>query len=535
MQFKIGTRRIVDMGSTRKGLLFILFILSLILILVVVYTLNPRGQPDTQKETGLFFVTTTPAPTPTPEDFSSYQQTMKPAFASDIEHTIAKGITRYKIEALLLPESLIPPTNPKILASMWVRYTNTESVLLNQVYFRLFPNTPGYNGSMIVTSVFVDNQIVQTTLLSEDSALFVPLHKALDPGQSVEIVLTYEATLPTITGPGNGLYAYDKSILTLAGFYPTIPVFDDQGWHLEIAPHFADATYTDIALYDVTFTVPAEMVIVTSGNIVQTTSNEEGSKTIHALSGPMRDFFIVMSPTYHHLSREVDGTIVTSYFPAGYEQKGQFVLDVGANALAIFSTLFGPYPYREFDLVAAPVPASLGGVEYPGIIALAERYYSGNDQFMEFVTVHEVAHQWWYGLVGSDQVTHPWLDEALTQYAVVDYYEYQYSPERRSEIINEMFTPFEWQLRNTNGNRPVGSTAADFPELLYYPIVYGKGPLFFEALRNQLGDEAYQASLRTYAQQYRYGVVTPQDLLNTFVQVSGQDVEGLYREWILEE
>ncbi len=89
-----------------------------------------------------------------------------------------------------------------------------------------------------------------------------------------------------------------------------------------------------------------------------------------------------------------------------------------------------------------------------------------------------------------------------------------------------------WQLRNTNTNRPLIGSAVDFSEALYYPVLYGKGPLFFSAVRNQLGDELYFAGLRQYARQHRYGIATPEDLLNTWAQVSGQDLEALYRQWI---
>jgi len=516
-----------------------IWILPLIIALLTTVVCS-FGQSESQP--GQSFVTATPAPTATPyrADLSTYHPVMTPAFSSDIDMMVDTGITLYKIEALLVPESLPPPATPKIIASMTIRYTNTETVLLNQVYFRLFPNTPAYGGSMTVTSVFVECLPVQTLLVSDDSALFVPLHQALEPGQSVIIHLTYETTIPTQVGPGNGLYAYDQEILALAGFYPTIPVFDHNGWHLAVAPHFADATYTDIALYDVTLTVPTGMILATSGTIIETTAQNDGTKTARALSGPMRDFFIVMSPTYMKLSRVVGEVTVNSYFPEDYEIAGEFALDVGANALAIFSDIIGPYPYREFDLAAVPVPSTLGGVEYPGVTALAWRYYldQGNPEtrrFMEFVTAHEVAHQWWYGLVGNDQVTDPWLDEALTQYTTVHYFENRYGPEKRTEMIDQMFSPFYWQLQDTNTNRPVFGSATSFQEALYYPVIYGKGPLFFEAVRNQLGDEAYFASLRQYAQQYRYGLAQPEDLLNLFAQVSGQNVEGLYRQWILTE
>ena len=514
--------------------------LAFFLLLLATIAACSANDSATPTGSGLTYVTVTPippTPSPTPvftRDLSPFYPTLKPGFQTELDAQAALGITRYQIAAQLLPASLTPPADPRLQGTMQVQYTNRETVLLNQIYLRLFPNTVGYGGAMNVSRVIIAGQAVQTTLLANNSALFVPLPRALEPGQTVELSLDYDLQLPTSTGPGSGLLGYDQTILSLAGFYPTIPVFDQQGWHLEEAPHFVDAVYTDVALYEVSLTLPANLVAVTSGSIVQTTPNPDGSQTVRALGGPMRDFFIALSPNYQTLSREQGGTLINSTFLSGYQAQGEAVLEIGINALATFESLFGPYPYREFDLVAVPVPLTLGGVEYPGLIAMAARYYSQDDTFLEFVTVHEVAHQWWYGLVGNDQVTHPWLDEALTQYSVIHYYEAVYGPQRRAEIIAEMFSPFYWQLQNTGGNRPVYGPAAGFDELLYYPVVYGKGPLFFEAVRNRLGDEGYLAALRYYAQTYRYGLATPRDLLQAFEQVGGQSVEDLYQEWIIE-
>ncbi|MEM7030293.1 MAG: M1 family metallopeptidase [Chloroflexota bacterium] len=520
-------------------------LLCLFLILLISFACSTD---DSEPQTNAGFVTVTPRPTSTTApvtDFSLHEQALKPAFATDIDQVVQRGLTHYRIHLTIVPDSLKPSSRPKIQAVMEIRFTNTEPVLLNQVYFRLFPNTPAYGaqadgqgGSMQILDTRLNGEPTDTQMLADNSAMFVPFRRALKPGESNELFIAYEATVPTATGPGNGLYAYDNETLSLSGFYPVIPVFDHNGWHLHIGPVFADSTHTDVALYDITVTNPAQMTLVATGKTMKTTANNDGTVTTHILTGPVRDVYMVLNPFFQSASQEVEGTLVTSYFPPAYRQAGEFALDVGTSALRIYNDIITPYPYREFDLVAVPVPRTLGGVEYPGVIALGQRYYGqiGDQEdrdFMEFVVAHEVAHQWWYGLVGNDQFTYPWLDEALTQYTTIHYYERRYGSGKRAEMINRMFTPLYWQLQDTGGNRPVYGTADEFTEWLYYPVVYGKGPLFFEAVRDQIGDLAYFASLRQYAADYRYGLATPKDLLDTISQTSGQSIDSAYQDWIL--
>ena len=117
---------------------------------------------------------------------------------------------------------------------------------------------------------------------------------------------------------------------------------------------------------------------------------------------------------------------VNSYFLPGDEEGGRKALDWAAEALTIYQREFGAYPYRELDIVETATTA--GGIEYPGLVVVASRLYSDpkRQTFFESATVHEVAHQWWYNVVGNDQVNHPWLDEALTQYATYRYFQGAY-------------------------------------------------------------------------------------------------------------
>lgn len=178
-------------------------------------------------------------------------------------------------------------------------------------------------------------------------------------------------------------------------------------------------------------------------------------------------------------------------------------------------------------------PTQAGGIEYPGLIVIAQQLYSQTGGFFELAIVHETAHQWWYSLVGNDQLDEPWLDEALAQYTSLLYLERRYGSEIAQSELGTKFDTAYQRLRENNSDMPIGLPVAAYTEPLYGAVVYYKGPLFFRALRQQVGDQRFDAILRAYFQAYRYGVAYPQDFLAVAERVSGQELDGLYEEWIL--
>lgn len=469
-----------------------------------------------------------PTPIPTPvvdlQSLSPYQADLRPRFVSDVE--TVPNATRYFIQVTLLPGE-----SPTLTGVERVRYMNTETGPLDALYFRLYPNLPGYGGVMTVERVMLNGALVETTLEAEDSALRVPLEPPLAPGAVVDLTLWFRDTLPTDTSAGYGLFAFADGVYALAGFYPTIPVYNDEGWNVEVAPPYGDATFTDVAFYQVRLTVSADLTLVASGSTLETIDNDDGTRTWVAVGGPMRDFYIAMSADYKVVSEEVDGTLVNSYYRPAQAGGGELALQYAANALRLFSQEFGPYPYSELDVVATPTKA--GGIEYPGAIVVAQGLYDQPDGFFELATAHEVAHQWWYGLVGNDQLDEPWLDESLTNYSAYLYYQGTAGQAQADSIKERVFEAPYHAAQEAGQDRAVAGPVAGFSEGNYGAIVYGKGPLFFDAVRARLGDDAFFASLQAYLKAHRYGVAYPDDLIAAFDDTSGRQIDDLYDFWIL--
>jgi aminopeptidase N len=487
--------------------------------------------------------TATPAP-PTPTaaaqgvsaleldwgNLSSYRQAMRASFRDDVAQFAAA--TRYAIDLDLdLDEA-------SFQGRMRVRYANAEDVPLEQIVFRLLPNTPGFGAGsgqdmLVVSDLAVDGSPVEAQRRLSGSALYLALDAPLAPGDMVEIEMAFEGRLPTDPATGYAQYGYINGVLAMPNFYPLIPVYDDEGWNVELAPTYGDATFSDTALYLVRVTLPGDVVLAASGVEIERQGNEDGTVSILFASGPMRDWTLVASRDYRSTEEEVDGVLVTSYY-LGDEQEdaedGARALDYAVTSLRIYEELFGPYPFNELDVVATPTRA--GGIEYPGLIVVAASLYDQVGGFFELATVHEVAHQWWYSLVGNDQLDEPWLDEALTQYTSMLYYEHRYGEAEAAAVRQNYFQGPYQRLDAEQRDIPIGLPVEAYSPNLYGPIVYGKGPLFFHEIRLLVGEARFERVLQAYYQQFRYGIAYPQDLVETIERISGQQIDALYEEWV---
>lgn len=449
---------------------------------------------------------------------------MLPAFRGDL--TAFAEATRYAIDLTVIPQDALVVGHQRVL------YTNTEDVPLNEVYFRLLANTPSYGSAATMESLVVNGQPAVLTSELENSALRVPLTDPLLPGEQMEFALDFTVHLSTEPDKGYGQLAVSDGVVALANVYPLIPVYDDEEWNVELAPPYGDATYTDTALYQVRCTAPEEMIVAASGSQVNRTDNGDGTATWTFVSGPMRDFNVIMSSDFQVISTMVGDVTVNSYALSGDAAGGQRALEYASDALYVCSTRFGPYPFAEFDVVEVPLSGA-GGVEYPGLVVVDSALYDREHGFFEHATVHEAAHQWWYSVIGNDQVDEPWLDEALTNYSVAVYFEDVYGREAAEAFVQNYFVRNYEGILAAGRDEVVGRSVAEFSAEQYGPIVYIKGPLFFHYLRQQVGDEIFFAILRTYFQRHRYGIATPEGFLAVANEVSGQDVTPLYEKWIL--
>lgn len=439
---------------------------------------------------------------------------MRPGFEGDV--AAFAGLPRYHLRLWADPPRGI------LTGTEQIAFTNRAAAPLAEIALRLYPNFPrdvfgrGGDPRMEVTGAAVAGQPVEARYAAQRTAVLLPLARPLAPGDATTIAVTFTTRLRPA----------DDGAWQLPTSYPMLAVHEFGGWRLDLT-RFADRVYAESALYEAEIDVPADLRLIATGSTVA--AEARGERTLyHVIAGPARQFALAIGD--FAVAQEQAGDVgVNVYTARGSRLDAQQIARVAAAALAVFDRRFGPYPYRELDIHLLPGEHD-GGDEYPGLILLTSD--TQVDAGTRYVAAHEVAHQWWYGVVGNDIDHQPWLDEAFAQYSAIIYAE---------DVAGGATAATDWErevLRRyrgalADGDLPVGRAIDGYPNFnVYYRTVYGKGAVFLRALREDLGDDVFFAALQSYYRRHRYGIATTADVRRAFEEASGRDLAGLFRAWI---
>ena len=421
--------------------------------------------------------------------------------------------------------------------------TNNETTPLDKIILRLFPNAPYYQeGSLEIGTVVLNGSPVQFELGQDDTVLTVILPAALLPEAQADLTLDFTVTVPS--RPDRfGVY---QDVMVLGHWYPELSVYDDEGWHTDPYVPLGDAYYSEASHFTLNLTLPEGVTVAATGIETARRANGDGSLTLTYQSGAARDMAVVLSPVLETISTTVGQTTINSFYLPGDRAGGQQALDVAAGSVQTYSELFGSYPYADLDVVEGYflIDGSPGGMEFSGLVLISSEFYASEGTFTmldmpAMVVSHEVAHQWWYAVIGDDQVDDPWLDEAFAVYSSILYFEAEQGPRAAQvQLIENCTLPYRLVVW-AGGDLPIATSLLDFDNpLTYSAIVYSKGGLFLHQLRKTLGDEQFLDLLQSYYAQFKYRVVRPTDFHAAMMNAANgaaqeKAVTQLYDDWVL--
>jgi len=405
-------------------------------------------------------------------------------------------------------------------------FANMTEETLEELVFNVFPNHT--EDIFLLKSVTTEpteegEEAPQLDYTLNATSLRVSLPSPLEPGGDFVLYLEFSLDLPRMNPYlewSNGSLGYSDRMLAAGNWYPVlVPYREGQGWSAFAFHLVGDPYVTEVADYEVEIVAPSEIVVAGTGE------EQRFGNRWHYTASEARSFAFAASDQYSVLTQEAGHVTVSSYFFSIHERSGADALVGASEALLAYEELFGPYPYSSFRVVEVDFA---GALEFTGLTFLGDDWYGehagGFRSRMISLLAHEVAHQWWYGTVGSDQVREPWLDEALATYSSLLYYE------RMHPELMEWWWDVEVESYRPQGqiDRPV---YAFMDGRTYLNAVYRRGALFFGDLRDRVGDEEFFAFLRDYYERQALKLSTGEEFFAILSRHTAVDVSSLMEEY----
>jgi Peptidase family M1 domain len=412
----------------------------------------------------------------------------------------------------------------------------------------------------------------------QGTTLRVNLREQVLPGKATEVVVGFKGIVPEIDPDETGLTTHvvkqvsaalrgDREIRTprdlnfrcrgvmlLGTAYPVLAVHDGDEWARKLEPSVGDTIFNEAADYEVTITIAPDVVVFTSGAEDEKSGNE---KPVTFSARGLRDFAIIAGRNLRSEQTVVGKTTLRSIFIPEHERIGKRVLAMAQDSLRIFSSKFGPLPFKTLNIAEAPLVAGLGSNEFAGLEVIASAYYVDFDspavrnlpeiireqrpsveESLEWGVAHLVAHEWWGAAVGNNPAREAVLDEAMASWSALLYFREVYGEQKAATVLQDQLQGVYRLYRTFGGedmdaNRPSRDYRNTFQ---YAAVVTTKGALMFVQLQRLLGEEKLLAALRSYYRANLLEIAELDDLRGALIAEAPieqrRDVARAFNRWL---
>lgn len=428
-----------------------------------------------------------------------------------------------------------------------VNYYNNDPINITQIPFHLFLSGMQYQSRVGYITILDVTTITEpkTSLSFEPNyvaqLLWVNLDSKLEPYQRTSFEIEFYSVIPDGAYDRANSYGSNSSesrIYKFTSFYPMPCVYDRfDGWNTDPYLDSCDPFYHDMAYYNFTIEAPNGVIITATGELIE--QKNKGASTVYNFDSkhPVREVTFAASRFYQIQSTIIDNVNISTYYlPKSSYLWENDALDYAVKAFDLFNDTFGFYPYSTLNIVEEYAPYL--GMEYPLQVYISEAidHYvytvSQKEQILEKVIVHEIAHQWWYNLVGFDEIDWGFLDEGLTcwstdYYARIYYDDWEYFQYTR--YFDRVRTYYEVEHLPSKVNQStydIMQNNYDYVFLSYY-----KSPLIFEKISRTLGQDNFIQGLRTFFELYQFKIALLSGLQQVFEDLFNPSLDWLFVPW----
>ena len=459
----------------------------------------------------------------------------------------------------------IYPTLHYLTAYESIVYKNNSPDTLRFLYFHLWPNgytknsalarqqakngkayvqfDPQYRGYIDSLDFRVDGQKIKWEFYKsykDIAILYLP--EPLAPGEKITITTPFFVKIPRVSSR----MGYNDKAISISQWYPKPAVYDKYGWHA--FPYLDQGEfYSEFGSFDVKITVPSQYVVAATGNLLDTTEENwrkqltdaagyqvkyptgKPWKTLHFYQDSIHDFAIFLSDQYRVRQSQIklphSGRIVKTYAyfytPGDWEDVPEYI----DSAIYYYSLWVGDYPYRVASAVQGPLTSG-GGMEYPTITVIS------SEKNLEQVVVHEVGHNWFYGILGFNERRYPFLDEGINSY-----YDHRYANMHHGAFfyvnskgvdMAQLYRGLLSTISMYNMNLPLNLKATDYSKMTYGLIVYEKSARAFRYLEKYLGTRQFDKIMQAFFEKWKFKHPYPEDLQQVFQSMANKPVDWFF-------
>ncbi|NVM46617.1 MAG: M1 family metallopeptidase [Candidatus Lokiarchaeota archaeon] len=448
---------------------------------------------------------------------------------------------------------IMDETNSMVEGNLTVDFYNNDNVNFTRIPFHIYLSGMAYYTRqgridiINVTDVNDPNISFPFEVYPTSQIMWVNLSDTLEPHKRAQFKIQFNATIPDgsklpveLLDRANS-YGNDgdqSRIYKFASFYPIPSVYDNKdGWNIDSYLTTGDPFYFDMAYYNFFIEAPTGMIIAATGNLDEKLDKGETTRYHFNPVYPVREVTFAASRYFQVQSKISNGVNLSTYFlPKDAYLWNNYALNHAEDALILFNASFGTYPYPTLNIVEEYT--SFGGMEYPNQVYISEVFGNrGNplyvaNWFLEKVIAHEVCHQWWYNLVGNDEVDVGFLDEGLACWSTDYYGEHYYGDWEYFQYTLYIDTVRSYYALNglsSKINQTVYECLATDTD--YWYVAYTKAPLIFEKLRQTIGLSDFLDGLKLYFTRHQFELVLLSDIQRAFEDVVGHSLDWFFFPW----
>jgi hypothetical protein len=366
----------------------------------------------------------------------------------------------------------------------------------------------------------------------------LPLLTPIAPGAYVQFKIAFHEQMPE-TQARSG---WKRDFVLGGQWFPKVGVWWNGAWNCH-QYHATTEFFADFGVYDVKLTVPQFEVVGASGVKVGEVNNSDQTKTLTYHGDDIHDFAWTASPRY---KVKEDGVFQGQMGPVQMRilmqpahwsqvERHEKILK---ESLDHFERWYGPYPYKTITLVDPEPGSAAGGMEYPTFITGETSWFMPEGLYgLELVVEHEFGHQYWYGMVATNEFEDAWMDEGINSYTEVKVLDSILG--QNTSVMNMAGATLGEREVQRGGYLsvadvdPIAQKAYDYYSYNSYGgITYGKTASVLLTLEGIVGPETMAKAMHTYFMKYRFTHPTKEDFLKTIEEVSGKDLRWYFNQAI---